>query len=160
MIKGVLIISFVAIYCVCMAGMIVAGVMEKNMEEYKLKGVGETFTVTKLDDDTKTELEKFGKLYSYFQSNLMIYHLVIHTPLTNTRTIISFVKGLYSYGYDKDLWEASIIQREKKQGKADVRAVLGNLNNQELIDFVTFMAGRLQEDPSWFASLPREIKKV
>lgn len=124
--------------------------------EYELDNLSEKFTVTGIDEQMEEELKQYGKLGIDSTKHKLNYHLDL-TPEENSKLYtISFVKGLYSYGYDKNLWEVAIIARKKRGSKADLKGIKGWLTDKELLDYVRDSAASLA-DPEYFENLPKEF---
>ena len=120
---------------------------------------GSTYPVAKMSEEIEEELKKYGLIDHYLYKDSLLYHinLNLNDYYRADRTVytISFVKGLYSYGYDHDLWEVAVMRR--KQGVGKIKGVKGNLTDREVLDYTKEIYSQLKNDQSYFDDLPLEF---
>lgn len=122
----------------------------------EIKDLGIVYPMTMLGKDTEEELKKYGRIAHSTYKDSLVYHLALDLKdyYTRERFLISFVKGLYSYGYSHDLWEVCIIR--KKNRTSYLKGVKGNLTDKELVEYIDDAVYHLKNDKSYFDNLPIE----
>ena len=139
-------------------------VEDKYPEIVEIKDLtsGSIYPMTMMSEEIEEELKKYGLIDHYLYKDSLLYHINLNlTDYYKTdRTVytISFVKGLYSYGYDHDLWEAAIMKRIKS-GIGKIRGVKGNLTDREVLEYTKEIYSQLKNDLSYFDNLPLEFNQ-
>lgn len=133
--------------------------MNKNSEVIEIKDFGITYPVTLLSRDIEEKLKEFGLLDHMTYKDSLLYHLELNLSdyYDKEKYTISFVKGLYSYGYNHDLWEVAVMRRKNNKGSA--RGVKGNLTDNDLLNYIQDAVSQLKNDQSWYDNLPIEYYK-
>lgn len=135
--------------------------MSKYPEIVEIKDItsGSVYPMTMMSEEVEDELKKYGIIDHYLYKDSLLYHINLNLndyyKTEKTFYTISFIKGLYSYGYDHDLWEVAVMKR--KDGKGSIRGVKGNLTDKEVLEYTKDIYSHLKNDQSYFDDLPLEF---
>lgn len=127
-----------------------------NKEVIEIKDLGTVHPMTLLGKDIEEELKQLGRITHSVYKDSILYHLVLDLKdyYNKENYLISFVKGLYSYGYDQDLWEIAVIRIKKNQRR--IKGIKGNLTDKEVLEYTKDVYSQLKSDQSYFDNLPLE----
>lgn len=121
---------------------------------YELKVIGDVVEVTDLSEEAKKRIEELGYLYCKLDKDVLLYHLIPKLDNDNNKKVtISFLKGLYSYGFERDLWEAAILKRRR------VKGITGYLTEDDLLTYIEEQVKNLNEDLDYFDKILYENRQ-
>lgn len=129
-------------------------------ETIQIKDMEITYTLTLLNKEVENELKRYGNLAHKKFNDSLVYHLILNLEdyyNKDEKYTISFVKGLYSYGYSDDLWEVALIR--KKDNKKEVKGIKGNLTDEEVLKYTSNAYSQLKTDQNYYDKIPVEYYK-
>lgn len=133
--------------------------MPNRPKEYEIKDLYYSFLVTDMKEDIKTEIKKLGELAFCHDKTSILYQVVLNLSsyYNKEKYRISFVKGLWSYGVEEDLWEVAVLRR--KGQKKQVRNIIGFMTDNDVLEYVKNNVEKLKTDTRYYDNLPVEYGK-